>query len=163
MSMRRLVIVAAMVVLAACDREASKNYDVSKNAPSQHDQSSSAPSPQERDNGPKMNPAVLPAGDSAARTGGAAAAQVRVELQEYEIRMPQTLPAGKSSLLVVNSGKDNHGLVIEGNGVRFGTTEALTRGGSQSVDVDLKPGTYQVYCPVDGHKGKGMSRTLNVQ
>lgn len=157
---RGLIIAVSLgFTLLACDRETAKNPDVSRNAPSQHDQSSSAPSPQERDNGPKMNP-IVPTNASQV---GAAPQQVQVELQEYEIRMPQTFPAGPISLMVVNSGKENHGLVIEGNGARFGTQEPLTRGGSTTVAVDLKPGTYNVYCPVDGHKGKGMARTISVQ
>jgi len=31
------------------------------------------------------------------------------------------------------------------------------------VTVTLKPGTYQFYCPVPGHKAAGMKGTLTVQ
>jgi uncharacterized cupredoxin-like copper-binding protein len=30
------------------------------------------------------------------------------------------------------------------------------------VTVDLKPGTYEFYCPVDGHKAGGMKGELTV-
>jgi uncharacterized cupredoxin-like copper-binding protein len=36
-------------------------------------------------------------------------------------------------------------------------------GGSGSLRVDLKPGTYKVYCPVLGHKMRGMSLDLTVK
>jgi uncharacterized cupredoxin-like copper-binding protein len=31
------------------------------------------------------------------------------------------------------------------------------------VTVDLKPGKYEFYCPVDSHKQAGMTGTLTVQ
>jgi uncharacterized cupredoxin-like copper-binding protein len=31
------------------------------------------------------------------------------------------------------------------------------------MQVDLKPGTYEVYCPVANHKGKGMEMKLTVK
>ena len=36
-------------------------------------------------------------------------------------------------------------------------------GGTASVTVDLKPGKYEFYCPVDSHKQAGMTGTLTVQ
>jgi uncharacterized cupredoxin-like copper-binding protein len=36
-------------------------------------------------------------------------------------------------------------------------------GGKSTVTADLKPGTYEFYCPVDGHKAAGMKGTLTVK
>ncbi len=112
--------------------------------------------PPAADNRAKMNPVAPP-------NSAAANAQPRLELNEYEIRMPDTLAAGHHSFTVVNSGKQNHSLVIDGNGAHTALPQQLMRGDSTQLDVDLKPGTYTFYCPVDGHKGKGMTRTVTVQ
>jgi uncharacterized cupredoxin-like copper-binding protein len=99
------------------------------------------PLPQERDQ---------PTG----RTTPAPAAQ-EVQLIEYAIRMPDTIPAGRYAFQVQNAGKEDHGFEIEGNGIEQ-KTDILKRGDAASLDVELKPGTYTVYCPVKGPKEKGM-------
>lgn len=54
-----------------------------------------------------------------------------------------------------------HAIAVEGNGVdKDGKT--VTQGGNSTVTVDLKPGKYTFYCPVDGHKAAGMQGTLTV-
>jgi len=35
--------------------------------------------------------------------------------------------------------------------------------GTQALTWDLKPGTYTIWCPVDGHRAKGMQTTLTVK
>lgn len=143
------------VALIGCGRQ---NTDVAQNAPPRPGGSSQPQS--SGDNRPMMNPVVPP--DMPMRTQSSVA-QLKIELNEYEIRMPATLIAGRYTLTVVNSGKQNHSLVIEGNGLHAALPEQLTRGDSAQLDVDFKPGTYTVYCPVDAHRGKGMTRTVTVQ
>jgi len=87
--------------------------------------------------------------------GGAAAPMQAVQLIEYSIRMPQTLTAGKQAFHVVNGGKELHSFEIEGNGVHARLPSELSAGSESHLDVDLKPGTYTVYCPVKGHKNVG--------
>lgn len=112
----------------------------------------------------KMNPTMPPQREvPSTRVTAATPLQARLELQEYEIRMPDALAAGRHSFTVVNSGTQNHSLIIDGNGLRTRLPQPLTRGDSSQLDVDLKPGTYTFYCPVDDHKGKGMTRTVTVQ
>jgi uncharacterized cupredoxin-like copper-binding protein len=54
-----------------------------------------------------------------------------------------------------------HAFEVEGNGVEE-ETDTITESDA-SVTVDLKPGTYEYYCPVDGHKAAGMKGTLTVK
>lgn len=92
-----------------------------------------------------------------------AAPMQAVQLIEYSIRMPQTVTAGKQAFHVVNNGKELHSFEIEGNGVHARLPSDLSAGSESHLDVDLKPGTYTVYCPVKGHKERGMTTTLTVQ
>jgi uncharacterized cupredoxin-like copper-binding protein len=64
---------------------------------------------------------------------------------------------------VTNTGKETHGFEIEGNGIEKALKPRLKKGESGSLQVDLKPGTYEVYCPVLGHKRRGMSLNLTVK
>jgi uncharacterized cupredoxin-like copper-binding protein len=92
----------------------------------------------------------------------AASSLIAVDLLEYQIRMQESVPAGKRTFSIINHGKEAHSFKIEGNGLDIGLTEPLERGDTGQITVALTPGTYTIYCPVDGHKGKGMTRTLRV-
>ena len=54
-----------------------------------------------------------------------------------------------------------HAVEIEGNGVEV-EGETVEKGGVSKASADLKPGKYEFYCPVDGHKQAGMEGTLTV-
>ena len=74
-----------------------------------------------------------------------------------------TAKAGKVTLDMTNPGSSGlpHAIAVEGNGVdKDGAT--AQPGGSSKVTVTLKPGTYQFYCPIPGHKAAGMQGTLTV-
>jgi plastocyanin len=70
--------------------------------------------------------------------------------------------AGKVTIAMDNPSSVPHGVAVEGNGVdKDGQT--VTSGGTSTVSVALKPGTYTFYCPVDGHKQAGMKGVLTVK
>jgi hypothetical protein len=157
--MRIAVLCLVLALLAACQRETP---DVSQNAPSQSSTTTDATPQVTESNASTMNPVIPPETDNpAARPAGASPTQ-EVHLIEYAIHMPDTLPAGRMAFNVENGGKENHAFEIEGNGVHAETNE-LPRGNTASLEVDLKPGTYTIYCPVDGHRGKGMEKKITVQ
>jgi uncharacterized cupredoxin-like copper-binding protein len=68
--------------------------------------------------------------------------------------------AGKVTIDLTNSSQTPHAVEVEGNGVEK-ASKTIT-GGSASVTVSLKPGKYEFYCPVPGHKQAGMKGTLTV-
>jgi uncharacterized cupredoxin-like copper-binding protein len=39
----------------------------------------------------------------------------------------------------------------------------VSKGGVSTVSANLKPGKYEFYCPVDGHKQAGMKGTLTIK
>ena len=68
--------------------------------------------------------------------------------------------AGNVTLKLVNDSDIPHAIEVEGNGIEEQKTDVITKS-SANVSVDLKPGTYEYYCPVDDHK-KTMKGTLTV-
>jgi uncharacterized cupredoxin-like copper-binding protein len=68
--------------------------------------------------------------------------------------------AGKVTVTMDNASQTPHAVEIEGNGVEKKTNTVT--GGSAKLTVDVKPGKYEFYCPVDGHKAAGMKGTLTV-
>jgi plastocyanin len=68
--------------------------------------------------------------------------------------------SGKVTLKLVNESSTPHAIEVEGNGVEE-ESKTIT-GGNADLTVDLKPGKYEYYCPVDGHKQAGMKGTLTV-
>jgi uncharacterized cupredoxin-like copper-binding protein len=100
---------------------------------------------------------------TAAAVPDTAEGSVEVKLLEYKIEMPDSVGAGATTFKVTNTGEKTHGFEIEGNGIEKALKPRLKKGGSGSLQVDLKPGTYKVYCPVFGHKMRGMSLDLTVK
>ena len=81
---------------------------------------------------------------------------------EFKIALPSTtIGAGSYRFDVKNDGKIDHDFVIKGNGVDE-KTPTIGAGESATLDVDLKPGTYDVYCSIPGHKQAGMDLKLTV-
>jgi plastocyanin len=76
-----------------------------------------------------------------------------------------TAKAGKVTIAMVNPSGNSlpHAIAIEGNGVDQDGQTVQPGGGPSRVSLDLKPGTYTFYCPVDGHRAAGMQGTLTVR
>jgi uncharacterized cupredoxin-like copper-binding protein len=76
---------------------------------------------------------------------------------------PTTLSAkaGKVTVTLQNSSPVSHDIHIEGNGVS--TTSQLVSGGTTSLTANLKPGKYEYWCTVPGHKQAGMDGSLTVK
>jgi len=96
-----------------------------------------------------------------ATTAAPAAQTVDASETEFKIALASPVHAGKVTFDVKNDGKIAHDLVVEGNGVKA-KTPLLDGGQSKTLEVDLKPGTYDVYCSVPGHKQAGMDLKLTV-
>lgn len=69
--------------------------------------------------------------------------------------------AGKVTFVVTNEGNVPHDFKIEGNGVSD-KTEMIEPGNSQSLTVDLSPGTYSFICTAPMHELMGMKGDLSV-
>jgi uncharacterized cupredoxin-like copper-binding protein len=70
--------------------------------------------------------------------------------------------SGRVTIKMDNPSPVEHAVSIEGNGVDSdGNT--VGKGGVSTVSANLKPGKYEFYCPVDGHKQAWMKGTLTVK
>jgi uncharacterized cupredoxin-like copper-binding protein len=82
---------------------------------------------------------------------------------DFKIKLDQTkLGAGKYTFELKNDGQQPHNLTIDGPGVTNAATPTVNSGGSATLHVALKPGTYELYCSIPGHKQLGMDRKLTV-
>jgi plastocyanin len=112
-------------------------------------------------------PAVLVLAACGGRSGapkGPPLATISLSEREFAITPDTTrLPRrGVYRLRVANRGQITHALVVAGNGVDA-TTGDIAPGGSATLEVDLaKDGTYELYCPIDGHRSKGMQASVAV-
>ncbi|MGH3368483.1 MAG: cupredoxin domain-containing protein [Nocardioidaceae bacterium] len=74
-----------------------------------------------------------------------------------------TVQPGTVSFRVTNGGGVAHNLEVEGPEGEEELEQDIGPGESDTLTVDLsKPGRYEFYCPVDGHKQAGMKGTLTV-
>lgn len=91
------------------------------------------------------------------------AREVPVKLAEGRIDMPKSLAPGKTDFVVTNKGKQKHNFEITGKGVDETFMLDLAPNETKTLHVDLKPGSYQIACPVLDHNEADMKLTLTVK
>lgn len=106
-------------------------------------------------------------GVSSSSTAGAASGgagnKVTVTETEYSLKLSQnSFKPGTYTFTADNAGKITHALEIDGPGVSDVKTKSLQSGAMQPLTVTLQKGTYEMYCPVPGHKQLGMDTHITV-
>jgi uncharacterized cupredoxin-like copper-binding protein len=120
-----------------------------------------------RESGGEAEAAAAPSGEAgtsttATTTTATTRGKVKVDESEWKIALPQTsLSAGTYTFDVKNDGKVPHNLTIDGPGGKKATPD-LAAGKSASLTVALKPGSYDFFCSVPGHKQLGMDQKVTV-
>lgn len=95
-------------------------------------------------------------------SAGPGLSALKVSETEFKISLPAAkLQSGTIDIQVTNDGNVPHNLVVEGAGVEK-TTPEIAPGKDAVLQVDLKPGTYELYCSIPGHKDAGMDTKLQV-
>ena len=95
---------------------------------------------------------------------GAVVKTIQVKETEFKLQ-PAEITLDKPGTYVfeaVNSGDSAHALEVEGEGIEE-ETEGIEPGQSAELKLKLKAGTYELYCPVDGHAEEGMEGELTVK
>ncbi len=102
---------------------------------------------------------------ASAPSGGSSALKLEANKEgqlEYNTKT-LTASSGKVSIDFTNASPLSHNVTIESSsGSTVGATPTF-QGGSKTVSLNLKPGTYKFYCSVPGHRQAGMEGTLTVK
>jgi sulfocyanin SoxE-like protein len=107
---------------------------------------------------------------------------VRVNEKDFHISAPHRVPAGEVNLSVTNRGPDAHELIVvrkdarrlpvssDGLNIDEDKTESDEVGvlepadpGVRRLKLNLRPGTYVMFCNMSGHHRAGMRHTLVVR
>ncbi len=89
---------------------------------------------------------------------------VSATLSEWKVELSErTIAAGIVTFTIANVGSIPHAFEVEGEGIEQ-ETAVIQPGSRATLTLTLKPGTYEVYCPVgeDSHKKLGMETHLKV-
>jgi plastocyanin len=91
--------------------------------------------------------------------------QVQVTAVEYHFTLSRTsVPAGNVIFDFVNHGQDEHNLnVAPPEGPLAGSYANTPANGMGQLEVQLRPGTYTLFCSLPEHEKKGMKATLTVE
>jgi plastocyanin len=101
-------------------------------------------------------PAARERGGNALRLSANPGGELGFDRQSLEAR------AGQTTLVMDNPSSVPHNISIEGRGVdQEGDT--VGKGGRSTVRAKLRPGDYDFYCSVPGHRQAGMQGTLTVR
>jgi len=90
---------------------------------------------------------------------------VQVTAVEYHFTLSRTtVPAGKVIFDFVNHGQDEHNLnVAPGEEPTVGSLANAPAKGVEQLQLQLRPGTYTLFCSLPEHEKKGMKATLVVE
>jgi plastocyanin len=149
-TVQRFVVIAISVVtlaigVAACGGSSSKS-------------ASSAASPATSTS--SSSTSAAPAGGGASTISDAADPSGALKFANSSL----TAKAGKVTVKFTNASSLPHNFTIASSGGSVvGATPTFSGGGTKTVTVTLKPGTYTFYCSVDGHRAAGMQGTLTVK
>jgi uncharacterized cupredoxin-like copper-binding protein len=96
-------------------------------------------------------------------TGEVTGHRIAVTMTEYHFEMPATAKAGPTTFVIKNAGRKEHAFEIKGEGIDQKLSTNPKPGQTETLNVDLKPGTYAINCPMPFHTMRGMKSTLTVK
>jgi uncharacterized cupredoxin-like copper-binding protein len=105
----------------------------------------------------------------ASTSGGAAATgaggAVKLTATDYRFNPSEpTVKSGEVTFTLANDGQTGHSLEIEDvNGQDQELEGEVSPGQDGTLKVNLPPGKYEFYCPVDNHKEMGMEGDITVK
>jgi plastocyanin len=147
-----LALTVGLIVFAGCGSSSSSSSSTAA--------STSTP--------PQTTPTTSSASTSTpapAASGGSSSLKLEANPEGQLAYNTKTLSAkaGTVSIDFTNKSPLPHDVTIESStGAKVGATPTFS-GGSKTLSVSLKPGTYKFFCSVPGHRQAGMEGTLTVK
>lgn len=93
----------------------------------------------------------------------AANPEARATLSEWSVSVSaEHAHAGEVTFHIRNDGDYTHAFEIDHNGERVASSQQIPPGGSATVTAELGAGKYEIFCPIDGHKARGMDTTVSL-
>jgi plastocyanin len=99
---------------------------------------------------------------TSAPAGGALSLEANREGQLAYNTKSLTAKAGNVSIDFTNMAPLGHNVTIESSAGKIVGATPTFQGGSKTLTLDLKAGTYKFFCSVPGHRMAGMEGTLTV-
>ena len=90
-----------------------------------------------------------------------AQAALTISAVEFAFQPSTVRTSGSVTITLRNDGQFPHNIQFDGQDAPI-FADNLNAGQSATTTVNLAPGTYTFYCPVDGHRDRGMVGTLTV-
>jgi plastocyanin len=147
-----VAITGLALVVAGCGSD-DGGTDAAADVPAEVTTESTTPSAAETSASTASSP---PAGEQEAETVEAQLVDFAIELDE------DSFSAGAYEFAVSNEGDASHNFVVERDGEDVAGTEVLQPGQSETLTVELEPGTYVFYCGVGNHRAMGMEVSVEV-
>jgi plastocyanin len=124
------------------------------------------PAPDASSPTPATTPGEAPQSEAPSEVEPPSVPHVQVSAVEYSFTLSRTsVPAGKVILQFVNDGQDEHNLkVSEGEeGPLVGSFADTPSKGVGQLQLEMRSGSYTLFCSLHGHEAKGMKATLTVE
>ncbi len=77
-------------------------------------------------------------------------------------RTEGTVKAGTVTIRLANASSTEHNVAVAQGARELGRSDTVT-GADTELEVGLRPGEYEFYCTVDGHRAAGMEGTLTAR
>jgi plastocyanin len=147
-------LLVGLLAIAGCGSSSNSTSSSASTPPATSTPASAAETPTSSAAGA---PAQAPAG------GSSLALAANPEGQLKYTTTSLTAKAGKVSIDFTNMSPEEHNMTVaSASGAVVGATPTF-QGGSKTLTLNLKPGTYKFFCTVPGHRAAGMEGTLTVQ
>jgi uncharacterized cupredoxin-like copper-binding protein len=115
------------------------------------------------DDNSTSNAAAAPASTSGGGSGGGNTVDLTATDFKFDPSEP-SVKSGNVTFNLKNDGQVTHSLEIEDvNGEDKELEGDVSPGSNGTLAVNLKPGTYEFYCPVDNHRDMGMTGEITVK